>query len=272
MGHRLPTFLVLACALVPMLAGCGRDARLERARDHVARYFEREVTTVDPGWANLFGYLHRRFGLELRNASGAALHEVPVVQERAEIAAVFRRLVDPGASVPKQAIADLDTPVDRMTASALHCDRIPLPEGWRDVLGQATGIGGYALTHAALAGQWTVENGCRSAIELAALQQRQVDALAALVDGRDARVAKIRNSIDLRIEAIVMLYYLGARDRVDPIWIDHVLEAQNEDGGWPLGPTAVASDPHASALALWVLLENLQPDAPAITWIPKIAP
>jgi hypothetical protein len=65
-----------------------------------------------------------------------------------------------------------------------------------------------------------------------------------------------------------MLYYLGARDRVQPAWLDAMLTAQRTDGGWPLGPGATRSDPHPTALALWVLLENLEPEAPPIRWIP----
>ncbi len=257
----------LLCALLLAVSGCGPERRFEAARRGAVEYFAREVRTVDPGWANLFGYLHRRFGLELVNAAGAALHEVPMEQERPELAAIFRRLVDPGARVPKRTIAELSTPIDRMTASALHCDRIRLPENWNDVLREATRIGGYALTHAALASQWTLEQGCRPEIEVAVLQERQIEALGALVDGRDTLT--VGNATDLWIEALVMLYYLGAADRIDPAWLEALLDAQRPDGGWPLGPGAKRSDPHPTALALWVLLENLEPDAAPIRWIAR---
>ena len=74
-------------------------------------------------------------------------------------------------------------------------------------------------------------------------------------------------SSDQWIEAISMLYYLGAGSRVRAEWIDDLLAGQRPDGGWPRHPRAALSDPHPTALALWVLLEQLQPDAAAIRWI-----
>ncbi len=65
-----------------------------------------------------------------------------------------------------------------------------------------------------------------------------------------------------------MLYYLGAGAEVEAAWIDALLDAQRADGGWPTRKSEARSDPHPSALALWVLLENLEPEAPRIRWIP----
>jgi hypothetical protein len=232
------------------------------------RYFEQTVRRVDPGWANVFGYLHRRFGLELESAEGQPLHSVPLVQARPGLAAVYRRLVDPAAAVDPARIAALPSVLDRITASALHCDRIPLPDDWVEVLWAATREGGYALTHAALSGEWTLENGCRPRSELDALQREQVEALVALVDDRAALADEFRTPTDLWLEAMAMLSYLGAGDRFRDAWIDHVVAAQRLDGGWPERPGAKRSDPHTTALALWVLLERLRPDARPVRWVP----
>lgn len=259
--------VAVGLALATVTSAC-RPAGDEAAVARGLAWFASEVEEVDPGWANLFGYLHRRFGVEAFSARGEPLHEVPDGRTRPGLAAVYRRLVDPAAAVPKRVIADLPTAVDRITASALHCDRIPLPPDWPEILDRATAKGGYALTHGALAAQWTLENGCLDWPELAAVQRRQVDALAALLSDRDGLEALVRTPTDLAAEALAMLHYLGARARVAPAWVDRLAAAQRPDGGWPLHPAAPRSDPHPTALALWVLLERARPEAAPVRWIP----
>ncbi len=73
----------------------------------------------------------------------------------------------------------------------LHCDRIPLPEDW----------------------VWTCEQGCREWSDLAALQRQQVALLEELVE---RRASGFTTSTDLWVEALVMLYYTGARNPVRP--------------------------------------------------------
>ncbi len=238
------------------------------ARDRTVAFFETRVVDVDPGWANLFGYLHRRFGLELRTASGLALHEVPDGGQRPALAAVYRRLVDPDAEIEAAAIAALPTVVDRITASALHCGRIPLPSNWLEVLRRAGETGGYALTHAALAAQWTLENGCVDPLTLAPVQTAIVDRLVDLASRRDGLAREFETPTDLWIESLAMLHYLGAESRVERVWIDQLVRLQRPDGGFSARPDRERSDAHASALALWVLLEELSPQLPPSRWIP----
>lgn len=262
----------MAALCFALAAGPGCDSgehRLQRSKRRALDYFATRVVEVDPGWASLFGYYHRRFGLEATGAAGQALHDVPEDQLRPEMARIVRRLEDASATVEVVEIARLDSTIDRITASALHCDRIPLPGNWLDILARTSEAGGYALTHAALAGQWTLENGCLGARELAPMQARQVALLEALVADRDALAEEFEAATDIWIEALAMLYYLGAGARVPAEWVDAVIVEQRRDGGWPRHPANARSDPHASALALWVLLENLQPEAPSIVWIPQ---
>jgi hypothetical protein len=230
-------------------------------------YFETAVHEVHPGWANLFGYLHRRFDLEVRNAAGTDLHALRGATSDDVMARIFQRLVDRAATVDADRIAVLESQIDRMTAVALHCARIPLPDHWIDVLRAANGAGGYALTHAALAGEWTREQGCAEAADIAALQREQSDALVALIERRDSLSAEFGTPTDLWIEAIAMLDYLGTHP-IQPSWIDALLAQQRSDGGWPVSPTAANSNPHPSALALWVLHAHLRPDAKRIRWVP----
>ncbi|MCP3983784.1 MAG: hypothetical protein GY723_05310 [bacterium] len=258
----------IGLSAVALVAGCGGSGP-EQARDRALAYFSTQVHEIDHSWSSIFDHLHRRFGLELTLASGRTPYGVQRELERPELFAVYRRLVDPAARVSKRQIAELSTTIDRMTASALHCDRIALPDGWVDVLRTASGLGAYALTHAVVATRWTLENGCLSEMELIPLHFEQVELLEALIEEREVLNSRHDVATDIWIEALAMLYYLGEGDRVRPEWIEALLAAQREDGGWPNHPRAPTSHPHPSALALWVLLEGLNSDAPATAWIPS---
>ena len=243
-----------------------RGGRLERAQASALRYFATSVETADPSWLSLFGYMHRRFGVDARLASGATAHALRGGVARPEIYAIYRRIDDPDAQVDKAAIAALPTAIDRITASALHCDRIPLPEDWVEILAKASRAGAYALTHAVLATEWTVENGCRARQDVTALHAEQVRLLEQLIEQRDTLANQYESATDLWVEAMAMLDYSRAGDRIRAAWIDDLLSQQAADGGWPRHPRANRSDPHASALALWVVLEQRQPQAPPIRW------
>lgn len=258
----------LLLSLAMGASACAGDD-LAGARDRGVAWLESHVVRPDPQWAGLFGYLHRRFGLTVRLASGGTLHEPEASPVRPELAAIYRRLDDPRARATREEIAALDTAVDRIVASALHCDRIGLPPDWPDVLREAARRGGYALTHSVLAAEWTIENDCLPWEALSSVHSEQMRRLELLVATRDDLAERSPQSTDLWIEALAMLYYAGAGSRVHPEWVRGVVEAQRADGGWPLHPEAPHSHPHPTALALWVLLENLQPEAEPIRWIPR---
>lgn len=259
---------VLLAALVACSAGSdGRNASFEASRARALEYFATQVRETDPSWSAIFGHLHRRFGIAAVDAAGRPLHVPPADERRPEIAAIYRRLWEPASSVRKEQIASLESFIDRMTANALHCDRIPLPDDWETVLRHASNAGAYALTHAAVAGQWSIENGCRQRSELAGLQSAQVVFLERLAEQHEKLVATHAAGNDVWIEALAMLHYLDAGDRVRPTWLDALLASQRPDGGWNKGGREDRSDPHPTALAIWVLTAQLQPDAPPVPWV-----
>lgn len=255
----------MLCLLSSLGAGCGDPN--ERAIEGARGYFEREIEATDPSWASLFGYMHRRFGLTAHDAAGRALHLAPAQANPTDMQALYLRLDDPNASVAVERIAALPSVVDRMTAAALHCDRIPLPDDWPTILARASEVGGYALTHAALAGQWTLENECLEWADLVGLQHAQIAALEAMVADPDRLVAEFDTPLDLRLEGMAMLAYLGAATRIRPEWVAEIRLFQRPDGGWPVHPSAPRSDPHPTALALWVMLEQRSPAAERIRWV-----
>ena len=215
--------------------GCA-SSPLERSLARGVAWFEAHVARADPSWAHVIVYLHRRFGLSLRLRSGELVHADDGSGSRPEIAALYRRLSDPSARADPRAIAALPSQIDRMTALSLYCDQLGLPAGWPELLQRASTTGGYALTHAVLARAWTLENACLPADALASLQREQTERLAELVAQGDGQREPGQASTDQWIEALAMLYYSGARERVRPEWIDALLAAQREDGGWPLEP------------------------------------
>jgi hypothetical protein len=255
--------LLLLCAGID---GCGRDP-IEAARERAVQYFAVRVHSADPSWAAIFGYLHRRYGIEAVDANGRALHVPAEDERRPEMGAIYRRLWNADATVRIEQIAALASSIDRMSASALHCDRIPLPANWETVLRHASSVGGYALTHAVVAAQWTLDNGCRSAADLEGLQAAQVVFLERLAGTRDDLLASQEAGNDIWIEALAMLAYLGAEEKLRPGWLAALLASQNDDGGWSRGRRGAGSDPHPTALAIWVLSAQLQPDLPPVPWI-----
>jgi hypothetical protein len=241
--------------------------RLQAARDRAVAFFGQQVHAADPSWLSLFGYMHRRFGTNVKLATGKDLHDLQEGVARPETYAIYRRIDDPNATVEKAQIAALPTPIDRITASALHCDRIKLPPDWIQVLRNASHAEAYALTHAVLATEWTIENGCLERRDVEQLHAEQVKLLEDLIRSRYALAKTMAPATDLWFEAMAMLDYAGESGRIQPKWVEEMLTLQRADGGWARHPRGTKSDAHTSTLALWIVLQQLAPEAPHIRWI-----
>jgi len=180
-----------------------------------------------------------------------------------EFVRVYRRLVDPQASIDQASIDALASEIDRVTATALYCDRLGLPDDFAQRLDRlAERSDEYALPHAMMATGWAIENRCLGSEVAKGLRDRQVKA----AEGRLAQRAPgaIR---DAPIETVSILYYLGERSHVKAEWVEAVLDAQLESGGWANG--GASADDHTTALALWVLLEAAHPEVQQMPWIPR---
>lgn len=251
-----------------MLVGCAPNA--EQSRDAALRYFAEEVEVPDPSWSYLVPYLAGEYTTEIRFSSGLRFGPGPGGDRDAlPTPAVYRRLLDPGASVDRQEIAELDSTVDRMLAVALHCDHLGVPESWLRTLRSAGDRGGYALTHAALAIGWTLENGCLTPADAGPLRSRLLGQLEELIDRRSELAARNPRASDIWIEALALFGYLGAKTRVRPEWLEALRALQRPDGGWPEHPQAENSSPHTTAFALWALLEALANEPAHSAMIPR---
>jgi hypothetical protein len=260
---------VASVALGTGLLACGSGS-LEGAREDALGYFAHHVEEADTSWSYLPPYFARRFGVEVRLASGLLLtpEGLRALGDDLPTLEVFRRLFRRSAPIAAEDVAALESPVDRMLAVALHCRELGLPEDWLTVLRSASELGGYALTHAVLAGQWSVENGCLPWLERAPLLARQVEGLVEILAAQDELGGDDPRAADVWLEGLALLHYVGAGDRMAPAWLETLQSLQRGDGGWPEHRRSAHSSPHATAFALWVLLERLQPDAPNIPMAP----
>lgn len=249
--------LLLACvdgSPPPASAGEG-DERLLEAIDR-ARGFLAQQPRDNTGILLFLDILHRRFGLE-EFAGMADEYERLVASMPRPAPDVFssRRVLDASTRIDPALLKELVSPVNRITHPALHARELPLPAKYATRLRRATERGGYDLTHAGLALIWLAENEQRTAVEEPFFDEVAA-AMAALLDPADG-------VDDLEIESATFLHALDRGGLVPRAFIEAVVAAQQEDGGWPSAPGATppTSNDHTSALALWLLLEATRPPA-----------
>jgi hypothetical protein len=229
---------LLAC-LALAAAACAPAE--ERARDSALRYFAAAAQAPDPSWSYLIPYLSRRYSISVEHG--------PL-----RLPKVYARFADPLATATVAEIAALDSPVDRILAMALHCDRLGLPADWLGILERAGDRGGYGLTHAILAAGWTRENGCLAGVDLSLLRTRQLEELMVSFDAlaeSDTRAA------DIWVEGLALFTYAGGNSRVRPEWLARLRSLQRADGGFPEHPGDDRSSDHTTAFAVWALLADL---------------
>lgn len=147
-----------------------------------------------------------------------------------------------------------DSPINVLTIRAMFCNKYPLPSDFVDQLWEMEKKGGYELSHVPLQLINAVTNKCISASD------QQVIELLASVERKLVNTINSENAIeDYKYEAMVMLCYMNKCDRLSKANILEVCSKQLDDGGWSYNSFEYdKSDPHASILALWALLEYQQ--------------
>lgn len=217
--------------------------------------------TLDPILAIILDSVRRRFELaavppqqSYVDSAQATAHGAGTVMRTgdnlADMLAVFRRLMDPDARVTVAEVDALRMPIDQVTAIAIHCQALPPPADYLMTLDEMVALGGYAMTHAIIASQWLVENGCESPETIAVRHPRYVEALVQQIKKDDGTIT------DRRVEALATLFYIGEGKHAPQEWVDFVVQKQRPDGGWPAyADRTDASNPHTTLMALWLLLE-----------------
>jgi hypothetical protein len=271
----LATLLVTGLLLTG-IGACHRGRPVpQSAVDRAIQSLVAQQESLDPILAIILDSVRRRFDLAAvppqapyvdaaQQAARNAGTAMRTGDKLADMLAVFRRLMDPSATATAADIEALRMPIDQVTATAIHCQTIPLPADFLMTLDEMVELGGYAMTHAVIASQWLVENGCVPAATIAARKQRNVDALVRQIEKEDGLLT------DRRVEALATLFYVGGGDHARQEWLDFVLQRQLPDGQWsgyadqPQTPNA-----HTTLMALWLLLEARSEGRPSR--IPMVA-
>lgn len=247
------------------VGGCAHEPRCETSIGRAIVYLHRAVAEEwHPGIPAMVQYLARRFpSPALRRLAREARRPLgKAAVDETLFPPAFYRLIVADHVATLASIKTNPDPMGRVTARALHCDRLGLPGDYLATLEELATRGGYALTHAVLAARWTVENDCLTGQQVQLFQEGAIERLEAMVD-------LIGVNTDLGIEGVAILYYGHARSHVRPEWIEAIPGAQRRDGGWAAAPDVAASNPHTTYLALWVLLEDAFPHAVDVSMIPR---
>lgn len=201
--------------------------------------------------------------------AGYKIDEAQVVLEHVPFLAEYKTEEQP--FLTSAILEKLGVSLQGALLRAMYCDQVPVTaEFVAEVLkqiketefkGQPNSYGGYIVSHMILACQWLEELGCAEGMqELAEAKPGFADILAAMAEDQGI-------TTDLGMEAVALMYYIGAADKVKPEWIQAVAEAQLPDGAWERQKGKGQPMGHSTAFGLWILLENALPDAEDIAWL-----
>jgi hypothetical protein len=232
---------------------------LQEAVGNATNYF---AETTEPYALLLLNTIYRRFGIT-EFANSLQKYDELLVENPKNLALlrIFRRIADYNNPVQATDFDAVTIDVDQITVPALYSDRRPPPSDYLSKLNDAANSGGYLLTHVLLATIWLQENNCDLPIS-EDFKESIYHASAGLI-GDDSVVT------DLEIEAAALLYLAGQGTLVSDAFVQHVIAAQNYDGGWShSSDVPVGSYWHSSALALILLLHV---EFPASSYPPMLA-
>ena len=251
--------LAVPLLLHPEPAPEPKPIALQPAIANAIAFFEESGEPNDPYALLLLDVVHRRFGIA---AFADALQRydqmLAVRPDQAPLMRLFRRIADHDNPLQAWDLQEVSEDIDLVTAPALYCDRLGIPNNYPSMLDRATSLGNYMLTHALLACIWIQENGCE-----VPLPENMYRANAALI-GDDPVVD------DLELEAAAFLYLAGQGALVDHAFVERVIAVQNDDGGWLLSSDKPGdSDWHTTALGLVLLLHV---ESPSDSYPPMLAP
>lgn len=202
----------------------------------------------------LMDYLARKFDLDSKFLAANRQFQPPTEPQATVEYQVYKRIAFPDQLVDTLPPSDND-PTNRMVVAALHCDHIPLPADFAQLLQSNADAGDYQLTHVAFSLERMNENGCPLPEDQDQKLRQQ------LKTGLLSIIQNSQTIPDLRYEALAMLMHIGFRNEVKQPWIDQVVREQSDDGGWQDRADSPSND-HATVLAIWAILEYSRPDAP----------
>lgn len=199
----------------------------------------------------LMNVVYRRFGVTAFADSLERYDQILASnQQNAQLLRVFRRIADYNNQLQTGDMNSVTAETDKVTVPALYSDRQNISSNYPDLIYEAANSGGYSLTHALLASIWFRENG----------HELSADFTSSLYVKSAALIRVDQTVTDLEVEAASLLYLAGQGSKVDPVFIQYVLDAQRSDGGWSnTNATSDESNWHTTVLALLLLLHVAYP-------------
>jgi hypothetical protein len=235
-------------------------ARLAAAVEAAVAYLDR-VADANPQAFHAMDVLYRMYGIEAFAHAPQRLHrymEESTDQAALAFARVFGRLIavtemdnDGKGWVEYAPMMIAKGGLNLITIPALYCDQLEFPPCYDTTLKAGAGAGGYFVTHVGLALMWMRENGCTAPVPKG-FEASVIEGIAAIPNHND-------NVTDLEIEAASTLYYMGRGDLLSPSFLRAMLDAQREDGGWPMHSKSADSNWHPTFMAIWTLIEAREP-------------
>jgi len=236
--------------VVTLLYPANQPKTLQNAVTKAIDYLKESTDPYALLWLDM---IHRRFGIEEFSATLQRYDQLIAENpQNASMLRVFRRIADHNNQVQEGDFQALHFNVDFITAPALYCDRFGLPDDYPALLENAANRGGYMLTHVLLALIWIQENGYEMPVSNDFVDDVNRDT-AALI-GDDPVMG------DLKLEAAAFLYLAGQGKLVNETFIERVIAAQHDDGGWAKYINRPdESDWHPTILGLLILLHVKHP-------------
>ncbi len=223
---------------------------------HGLDYVDKSPDVSPVQWL-LMDYLARKFELDSKFLAANRNFQLPTEPQAAAEFQTYRRIAYPDQLV--DSLPSDNDPTNRMVMEALHCDHIPLPADFTQLIQSNTDAGGYQLTHVAFSLERMNENGCPlPADQDQKLRDQLKVGMVDIIDNPNTD-PETGTGPDLRYEALAMLMHIGYRDQVKQSWIEQIIKEQSSDGGWKNRFDATEDNDHATVLALWALLEYSQP-------------
>lgn len=180
----------------------------------------------------------------------------------------FMRLVDANAEVPTEIIAFYHEPenrleelanMERMMLGALHDEFYD--DFWPIAFQLQLEEGEFGLTHAAVSYQWMKELGKELPLAKKGLKKvkRELKKL----------IRKSKENLDLHFEAMAILHYLFPNTAYKKSQINRLVQFQEDDGGWSIMADHNYSSDHTTMLAVWNLLNYLEPEKKHFPMLPQ---
>lgn len=161
---------------------------------------------------------------------------------------LWSRLGRPGTTFDDEAYAAIVVPLDKIALRALYCDALPLDSAWDEIARAGLLHSDYGRTHVGFALLLAADLECPAPLDAETREQMLRDL---------ARMTREREADDVAIEAAVFLQHLGEGERVSDGFVNDMLAAQRDNGGWAWEPDREGGENwHTTSLAVWFLLER----------------